>query len=519
MEIVDYLRIARRRIWVLVGIPLAAALAATVLVILSPHTYTATATVAAPALVGGSPGNQYTGSQAVNQFVSAFQSTAQGPQVRQAVSAQTGIPTGRISSGLTVGQVGASSAMSLTYTSDKRAEVIPLLTAVTKETLKELFQSQVDLANTQIADAQADISKANAAILAWEQKNKLINPPQAYQAALDRLGSLQQQQALQIANGKPSGSAALASQIAAVESQITRFGPLLADFDVLAATRDSATAGLTSAQQNLLTARAQLDAANPAKVAYVSGDHEVSQGSVILTKVLPITGAALFAAVALIAILELLSGARMTAAGTETEREIDGSGDAHEAELVAAAPAASPAETLSDNERDETAAAITAAALAARAGQPTAVEESQPEQDDAVLAEDTELADAEYDDDEYDEDADDEQDEELDDEVVAEGSGASEESEDADETDDATDDLEEDLEDDLDDEESEDADAPYVVAGADQTSHAVNGVAVESDEIDAGDEIDHEVDDFDHFDDSDKYDDGHGDRPLAVVVR
>jgi capsular polysaccharide biosynthesis protein len=443
VEIVDYLRIARRRIWVLVGIPLVAALAASVLVILSPHEYTARATVAAPALVGGSPGNQYTGSQAVNQFVSAFQSTATGPQVRQAVSAQLGVSSGSITSGLSVTQIGASSNMALAYTSSKRKDIVPVLTAITKETLTELFQSQVDLANQQIADARSDISKANAAILAWEQKNKVINPPQAYQAAVDRLSSLQQQQALQIANGKPSGSAALASQIASVETTISKFGPLLADFDVLAAARDAATASLTSAQQNLLGARAQLLAADPAKVAYIGGEHEVGEGSAILSKVLPITGAAVFAAVALIVILELLSGARTASSRREVEaerqREITGRTEPVEpVEPIPPAPlpvtgSTDEAEPATDDRADD--------------GEPT----------DDELERDVEPGD-ELDDDEYD------------------------------------DDVEE----------------PELPRQAD-------GRAIESDEVEAADEIDHEVDDFDDepLDDSE----GEGERPYAAVVR
>lgn len=334
MEIVDYLRIARRRLWVLVGIPLAAAVITTLFVFLSPAQYTATATVSAPALVGGSPGNQFSGSQAVGQFASAFQSTAQGPAIRQSVSAATGVPLGKIQGGLTVAQVGASSTMQLVYQSTERKEIVPVLTAVTKQTLNTLFSSQVSLAEQQIADARGDLTKAGQAITAWEQTNKVVDPPTIYQAMVQNLNSLQSQQASLQANGKPSGSAAISAQIAAVKANMLKFAPLLSEYDVLAAARDSASASFTQAQNNLQTARSQLNAADPTKVAFISGEHSVNDGSAILTKVIPVTGAAIFAAVALIMILELLASGRL--ARSEEQARADELARQEEEEAAAA---------------------------------------------------------------------------------------------------------------------------------------------------------------------------------------
>jgi uncharacterized protein involved in exopolysaccharide biosynthesis len=334
VEIVDYLRIARRRLWVLVGIPLAAAVITTLFVFLSPAQYTATATVSAPALVGGSPGNQFSDSQAVGQFASAFQSTAQGPAIRQSVSAATGVPLGKIQGGLTVAQVGASSTMQLVYQSTERKEIVPVLTAVTKQTLNTLFSSQVSLAEQQIADARSDLTKAGQAITAWEQTNKVVDPPTIYQAMVQNLNSLQSQQASLQANGKPSGSAAISAQIAAVKANMLKFAPLLSEYDVLAAARDSASASFTQAQNNLQTARSQLNAADPTKVAFISGEHSVNDGSAILTKVIPVTGAAIFAAVALIMILELLASGRL--ARSEEQARADELARQEEEEAAAA---------------------------------------------------------------------------------------------------------------------------------------------------------------------------------------
>jgi capsular polysaccharide biosynthesis protein len=349
VEIVDYLRIARRRLWVLVGIPLAAAIITTLFVFLSPAQYTATATVSAPALVGGQPGNQFSGSQAVGQFASAFQSVAQGPAIRQSVSAATGVTLGKIQGGLTVSQVGASSTMQLTYQSTERKEIVPVLTAITKQTLDNLFSSQVTLAQQQITDAKADLTKADQTIVAWEQTNKVVDPPQIFQSMVDHLNTLRSQQSALQANGKPSGSAALSAQIASTQASMTKFAPLLAEYDVLASARDSASASINTAQNNLVTARSQLNAADPSKVAFISGEHTVNDGSAIATKVLPVTGAAIFAAVALIAILELLASGRVAARSAEQRQE-----EAAEADRARAAAPTDEADNDSDaDEADE----------------------------------------------------------------------------------------------------------------------------------------------------------------------
>ena len=204
--------------------------------------------------------------------------------MRQAVSAATGVALADIQSGLTVGQVGASSTMQLTYQGTKAKEVVPVLTDVTKTTLSTLFGSQVTLAEKQISDATADLNKADQTISAWEQTNKVVDPPQIYQGMVLHLNTLQSQQSRLQANGKPTGSATLSTQIAALRVEMTKFAPIMAEYDVLASGRDSASASVNTAQNNLLTARSQLNAADPSKVAFISGSHTVTDGSAILTR-------------------------------------------------------------------------------------------------------------------------------------------------------------------------------------------------------------------------------------------
>jgi capsular polysaccharide biosynthesis protein len=324
VEIVDFLHVARRRIAVLIVIPLLAAAAAAAMVLLAPPSYTATTTVWAPALVGGAAGNQYTGSQAVSQFASAFQATAMSPAVRQVVSDRTGVDRNEIASNLTVAQVGASSSMTLTYTDTTDKYVAPVLTELTKETLSTMFGSQVRLAEAQVAAATKDVSTANAAIATWEQKANMVDPKQVYQARIDQINSLLQQQSTLRANGSTTAAAAVGASIASLRATLTSFSAKLAEYTTLTAARDAAAASLTQSQQSLLSARTQLSAADPATVSFTGKVHRVSEAPILLSKVLPVVGAGVFLAVVLVAMLELLARSRAARTNRSTTGVNDG---------------------------------------------------------------------------------------------------------------------------------------------------------------------------------------------------
>lgn len=310
MELIDYLRIAKRRLWVLILVPILAGVGVGAAVILAPLHYRATVTVTPSALVGGNPGNQYSGSQAVSQYVSMFQSTAMGPKVAAAVSSKTGIKRAQLSAGLAVTQVGASSVMTVSYTGRAKHIVGPVATAVSEATLNTMFASQVKLAEAGVTSAKNNLVATNDAIAAWGRKNHVVDPDAAYQAQLNRINGLLQQQATLQANGNAAAAAALSGAIATARAGLTRYGPLLASYHTLTAEQTSAETALTNAQQSLQQVRSQLGAADPSQVVFTGGTHAVSRRSSLLTEVIPAIGAGVFLAVFLVAIIELVAQAR-----------------------------------------------------------------------------------------------------------------------------------------------------------------------------------------------------------------
>lgn len=310
MEINDYLAIAKRRWMLLIGVPLLAGLIAVGVLMAAPAKYTATATVNAPALVGGSSG-QYTGSQAVTQFVAAFQSTAASTPVDTAVLAATQLQPGQIEDGLAVTQVGGSSAVTITFTSTNNGEPAKVVSTVASATLAQMFDSQVTLAQSRVDDAAKQVAAGNTAINEWGAKNNMVDPTRVYQSQLERLNALQQTQASLKAQGNATAAGALSGTITEVSNQLKGFGPKIAEFNNLMATRDSAQAELTSARQALSQAKTQKTAADPSQVVWVSGQRKLERTDEMLSVGLPVVGAGIFLAIALIAALELLRGNRI----------------------------------------------------------------------------------------------------------------------------------------------------------------------------------------------------------------
>ncbi|MFI9639920.1 Wzz/FepE/Etk N-terminal domain-containing protein [Micromonospora sp. NPDC051925] len=307
VEIVDYLRVARRRLWLLVGIPLVAGAAAALVVLLGPQQYSATSYVAAPALVGGSAAQQFTGTQAANQFAAAFAAAVTSPQVVDQVAADTGVPADELRDGLAVKQVGASSQLTVTYTTDDRSSVAPVLAATGKRALSFLFTSQVNIATDEVTAANDELATATRAINDWEKTNKVSQPDKLYQSTLQEIASLRQQQLQMQAVGNSRGATAAAESISAGQKRLDGLGPKLPDYQALIAQRDSATSALATAREGLQQARAQSQAADPEKVTSVGEVQPVSRVQALVSLALPVFGVGLLLAVLLVVVMEWLS--------------------------------------------------------------------------------------------------------------------------------------------------------------------------------------------------------------------
>ncbi len=326
MEIIDYLRIIRKRIAVLLLVPLLAAGAAAAYILSSPATYSATATVSTGTLVGGT--GDFTGPQATSQFVAAFSAAATGPSVINAVSDRTGVSPTDLRAGLLLAQAGASSDMTVTYTSTNKYDVYGVVRSEVTQTLESMFQPRATAAAKQRDAAQAAVNAANSAVAAYAKKVGVADPPSAYQATLNQVYALQQQQATLRANGNAAGAAGLQPLLAAAQARLADFGPILGGYNDVAATQNAAEGDLTTAQTQYRQAQSQLESANASDVTYISEVLPTSRTATLLTLVIPVFGAGILLAFVLVISLEMLRGAkRARVVGAETDSGHEGAGD------------------------------------------------------------------------------------------------------------------------------------------------------------------------------------------------
>jgi capsular polysaccharide biosynthesis protein len=308
METVDYLRVARKRLGLLVGLPVLAALIAVLVVLLTPARYAVTTYVAAPALQ--SSGTQFSGSQGANQFVAAFAAATTSPKVIDQVAADTGVGRDDLRDGVEVKQVGASSQLTLTWTGDERDKAAPVARAMASRALTFLFASQVDAATEQVAVAEKDVTAAAAKITGWETENKVTQPDKQFQAILNQQGDLRQQELSMAAAGNSRGEEAAKDALADGQKRLDVLGPKLAGYEALLAQRDAASSALAEATKGLQAARAQVGAANPEQVTSVGEVTSPSKLSELARIVPPVTGAGLLVAILLVVLLEILGRPR-----------------------------------------------------------------------------------------------------------------------------------------------------------------------------------------------------------------
>lgn len=313
MEIVDYLRIAKRRLLVLAGIPVLAAALALAYLLANPRPSVATVYVSAPSLMGSQYGTYQ--AQGASQFASNFVAIASSPAVRDAVARKTGVSVGDLEDGLSLEQVDLSSVVSITYTTRDSSTAGPVAADVARQTLTSMFGSQVPFAQAAVDSARESVHDANTAVAAFAGKHGSLPVAQQYETLTAQITVLENERARYRAQGLTWSADVLAEKLEKVRSRAAVLAPLTTEQADLFAQQEAATSTLTTSQQVLAQAQAQLAAADPSQVQAPPA-HEVPLPRLIVTMVLPAAAVGVFLAIALVALLELIAQRR-----TETVRE------------------------------------------------------------------------------------------------------------------------------------------------------------------------------------------------------
>jgi Mrp family chromosome partitioning ATPase len=318
VEIHDYLRVIRRRLWVLILVPALAVGTVAAVVLLQPPRYRAVATVAAPALVGGSAGNQYSGPNGVRVFVANFTAALTAPQVLSKVAEQTHISEEVARDGLSAQPIEESSLIEVTYESTDRALAASLPLAASSETIRFLFQSQVDLARKSVVAAEKAVADARKKIADYTRKIGRVNPEQYYELLQGNILRLQQRRLEAQAQGETSAAAALGAAIEDAQAELARLAPQVTAYQDLVRQEEQAQTRRNDLQRSLEQMLAQSRAADPRSVVSVSDPQQLSRLAALIRQGGVAFAAGLFLAIAVVVLLEVAR--RPSAAAPEADR-------------------------------------------------------------------------------------------------------------------------------------------------------------------------------------------------------
>jgi Chain length determinant protein len=304
VEIGDYLLVIRRRLWILILVPVLAAGTVAAVVLLQPPRYRAVATVAAP--VGGTAGDQYSGPNGVRVFVANFTAALTAPQVLSKVAKQTHISEAAARDGLSAQPISESSLIEVTYVSTDKALAASVPRAASSETIRFLFQPQVDLAQESLAAAAKAVDDAQKKIADYTKKTGNVDPEQAFQQSQQELARLQQRQLDAQAKGDTSEAANLGAEIEKLQVQRNTLASQWDAYQDLVRQEDQAEKRRSDLQGRLDQLLAQSKAADPRSVVSVSDPKRLSGLAALIRQGGVAFAAGLFLAIAVVILLEVV---------------------------------------------------------------------------------------------------------------------------------------------------------------------------------------------------------------------
>jgi capsular polysaccharide biosynthesis protein/cellulose biosynthesis protein BcsQ len=306
VEIDEYLRVIRRRLWILILVPMLATAVVATVITLQPTKYRAVATVAATAVVGGSAENQYSGPNGVRVFVANFTAALTAAQVVSRVAQQTGASEKSLRTELSAEPIEESSIIEVAFVATDKAQAAGVVKAASSETIRFLFQSQVDLARKSVATADKAVAGIEKKLADFTKKTGYLDPQHTYELSEQNIISLRQRQLQEQAQGNTTAAATLGAAIERAEADLAKLAPQVADYRSLAEAKDQAVARRTDLVRSLQQLQAQSRAADPRLVVTVSEPEQLSRLSALIRQGGAAFAAGLFLAIGLVVLLELI---------------------------------------------------------------------------------------------------------------------------------------------------------------------------------------------------------------------
>jgi len=270
MEIRDYLRAIRRILWLVIALPIVAALITGFLIERQPSAYQANASVVVPAISGNG-----TSQSAASQYVSTFKDVLVSQPVVTEVAqkfGKYGITVSELTSGLSASTVTASSNIIHIVLVGRHGQ--PLEGAVreaTVDTMNAIATPKLTEAQSEVANAQTLLQTAQAAITSWVATTGNPSPQQQYNSVQAALNTQLLQLTQAKINGDTAREAALNANIATLRQTLQTDGAQVQQYQILNDAQLAAIAANDHAKIDLVNAQALIAAdANPNTVNTVN---------------------------------------------------------------------------------------------------------------------------------------------------------------------------------------------------------------------------------------------------------
>jgi capsular polysaccharide biosynthesis protein len=327
MEIHEYLKRIRHRLWLPVALPLCAALIVTAVVLFSPQEHEVIVTVPAHALIGGED-SQYTGPNAARAFAEDFVTALETRAVISTVAEVTTVPPSAITDGLHAGPMRDGGLIQVVYRTAQPDRAQRVAHQAVKEAITLLFRPQRELGWAGINEAHEAIADIDAEIDRFRATTGLTLPDRLYERKAEQLADLQFQQAQAVAADETSTAARLGTVIARHNTELRELALQARAFTALTDQRAMAVARLEAATRSSARVDAVLTAVDAGGVVAVGAPIRISQASIILRKGAAAAGAGLFLGVVLVVLLDALDLRRLPRnKPLETDRDKPGGSD------------------------------------------------------------------------------------------------------------------------------------------------------------------------------------------------
>lgn len=314
MQFKDYVAIAKRRLNILVLVPALAVLLVAGATVVKPTAYEATATVAAPALVGGINANQYSGAAGLKTFVANFEAAVTSAPIVKKVAADTKVRASRVRGGLSATEVGTSSLMDVHYQTTNRRSAGAVAQAAASATVEFLFKTQMVLAQRPVDATSKALDDNEAAIASVVKQSGLVAPDRDFDVKLQAMTQLETQATAAAANGQTAAASRIEATVNARRAEIAALAPEVETYRTLIDKKNQLISTLNKAEQTLEQAKAQFGAADPARVVTLGATSRISVVGQLAQRGATALAGALLLSIGIVVLLELLSGRSEVAA-------------------------------------------------------------------------------------------------------------------------------------------------------------------------------------------------------------